>query len=52
MSIVPRADKVLRELLTGRYDGPVVNVHTVTQAEFLRLAPMASPIQGRLAGTA
>ena len=43
MSIVAQANKLLRELLAGRYDDPVGNVHTTTQAEFLRLAPMAQP---------
>ena len=47
MAIVAQADKVLRELLAGRYDGPVGNVHTVTQAEFLRQAPMAQPYPGQ-----
>ena len=49
MAIVAQADKVLRELLAGRYGGPVGNVHTITQAEILRLAPMVQP---RLSGTA
>ena len=47
MSIVAQADKALRELPDGRYDDPVGNVHTITQAEFRRRAPMAQPPPGQ-----
>ena len=44
-----QADKVLREMLAGKCDDPVVNVNTITQAEFLRLAPLAQSFAGQSA---
>ena len=47
-----QADKVLREMLVGKYDDPVVNVHAITlstQAEFPRLAPPAQSFTGQAA---
>ena len=44
-----RARELLRELLEGRRDAPVVNVHTITRAEFLRLAPMGQSFPGQAA---
>ena len=44
-----QADKVLHEKLAGRYDDPVVNVSTITQGEFLRLAPLAQSFAGQAA---
>ena len=42
-----RTKEILRELLAGKYDAPVVNVHTITRAEFLRLAPQAQSFRDR-----
>ena len=35
------ADRILRHLLEGKYEVPVVNVTTITQEEFRRTAPLA-----------
>ena len=36
-------------MLAGRYDDPVVNMSTITQSEFLRLAPLAQSFAGQAA---
>ena len=44
-----RTKEILQELLAGKYDAPVVNVHTITRAEFLGLAPQAQSFPGQAA---
>ena len=44
-----RAKETLRELLEGKRHAPVVNVHTITRAEFQRLAPMGQSFPGQAA---
>ena len=39
--------EILRELLEGKNDVPMVNVHTITRAEFQRLAPMGQSFPGQ-----
>ena len=43
------ADGILRDLLEGKYDVPVVNVTTITREEFRRTAPMAQSQAGQAA---
>ena len=43
------ADGILRHLLEGKYDVPVVNVTTITREEFRRTAPMAQSQAGQAA---
>ena len=44
---VREADETLRQLLEGKQDVPVVNVHTITRAEFSRLALQAQSFPGQ-----
>ena len=44
-----RTKAVLRELLAGQYDDPVVNVMTITRQEFRRTAPLAQSFTGQTA---
>lgn len=44
-----RTKAVLRELLEGKRDVPVVNVATITQQEFQRTAPLAQSFAGQTA---
>ena len=44
-----RTKEILQELLAGKYDAPVVNVHTITRAEFSRLALQAQSFPGQAA---
>ena len=44
-----RTEEILRELLEGKRDVPVVNVHTITRAEFSRLALQAQSFPGQAA---
>ena len=44
-----RTKEILRQLLEGKRDVPVVNMHTITRAEFLRLAPMGQSFPGQAA---
>ena len=46
---VEEADETLRQLLEGKHDVPVVNVHTITRAEFSRLALQAQSFPGQAA---
>ena len=46
---VKESDEVLRHLLEGKYDDPVVNVTTITQEEFQRTAPLAQSWAGQAA---
>ena len=43
------ADGILRRLLEGKYDVPVVNVNTITREEFRRTAPLAQSQAGQAA---
>lgn len=43
------ADQTLGQLLHGKYDVPIVNVITITQAEFQQKAPMAQSQAGQSA---
>ena len=43
------ADRILRHLLEGKYEVPVVNVTTITQEEFRRTAPLAQSQAGQAA---
>ena len=55
MAVVPddngkrAADGILRGLLEGKYEVPVVNVSTITMEEFQRTAPMAQSQAGQAA---
>ena len=40
---------ILKEFLDGRRDGPVVSVHTITRAEFQRLALLGQSFPGQAA---
>ena len=42
-----RTKEILRELLEGKHDVPVVNVATITREEFRRTAPMAQSFAGQ-----
>lgn len=44
-----RTEEILRELLEGKHDVPVVNVHTITRTEFYRLAPQGQSFPGQAA---
>ena len=44
-----RTEEILQELLEGKQDVPVVNVHTITRAEFSRLALQAQSFPGQAA---
>ena len=44
-----RTRAVLRELLEGKHDVPVVNVATITRQEFQRTAPLAQSFAGQTA---
>ena len=44
-----RTKEVLRELLEGQHDVPVVNVATITRQEFQRTAPLAQSFAGQTA---
>ena len=44
-----RTRAVLRELMEGKHDVPVVNVATITQQEFQRTAPLAQSFAGQTA---
>ncbi len=44
-----RAKETLKELLEGKREAPVVNVHTITREEFQRLAPMGQSFPGQAA---
>ena len=46
---VKDADGVLRHLLEGKYEPPIVNVTTITREEFLRTAPLAQDWAGQAA---
>ena len=46
---VKEADEILRHLLEGKYDVPVVNVTTITREEFRRTAPLAQSWAGQAA---
>ena len=46
---VKEADDILRHLLEGKYDVPVVNVATITREEFRRKAPMGQSWAGQAA---
>ena len=46
---VKEADDILRHLLEGKYDVPVVNVTTITREEFRRKAPMGQSWAGQAA---
>ena len=46
---VKEADDILRHLLEGKYDVPVVNVTTITLEEFHRKAPLAQSWAGQAA---
>ena len=46
---VKEADEILRRLLEGKYDVPVVNVVTFTRKEFRRTAPVAQSMAGQAA---
>ena len=46
---VKEADEILRHLLEGKYDVPVVNVATITREEFHRKAPMGQSWAGQAA---
>ena len=46
---VSEADETLRQLLEGKRHVPVVNVHTITRAEFSRLALHAQSFPGQAA---
>ena len=46
---VKAADDILRHLLEGKYDVPVVNVTTITREEFRRKAPMGQSWAGQAA---
>ena len=41
-----RTEEILQELLEGKHEVPVVNVHTITRAEFYRLALQAQSFPG------
>ena len=43
------ADEMLRQLLEGKYEVPVVNVFTITREEFQRTAPLAQSLAGQAA---
>ena len=43
------ADEILRRLLAGKYEVPVVNVVTITREEFRRTAPLAQSRAGQAA---
>ena len=47
-----RTEEILRELLEGKRDVPVVNVHIITREEFRRTAPWPNPLPARPSGTA
>ena len=44
-----RTEEILQELLEGKHEVPVVNVHTITRAEFYRLALQAQSFPGQAA---
>ena len=44
-----QADQILRQLLGGKYEIPVVNVSTITRENFRRTAPMAQSQAGQAA---
>ena len=44
-----RTKAILRDLLEGKYDVPVVNVTTITREEFRRTAPLAQSLAGQAA---
>ncbi len=46
---VKEANEILRHLLDGKYDVPVVNVITITKDEFQRTAPLAQSQAGQAA---
>ncbi len=46
---VKEADEILRRLLDGKYDVPVVNVITITKDKFQRTAPLAQSQAGQAA---
>ena len=46
---VKKADEILRRLLAGKYEAPVVNVITITREEFRRTAPLAQSQAGQAA---
>ena len=46
---VKEADEILRHLLEGKYEPPVVNVTTITREEFRRTAPLAQSWAGQAA---
>ena len=44
-----RTEEILQELLEGKRDVPVLNVHTITRSEFYRLALQAQSFPGQAA---
>ena len=46
---VKKADEILRRLLEGKYEAPVVNVITITREGFRRTAPLAQSQAGQAA---
>ena len=46
---VREADRMLRQLLEGKYEAPVVNVVTITEDEFRRTAPLGQSYAGQAA---
>ena len=46
---VKEANEILRDLLEGKYDVPVVNVTTITREEFRRTAPLGQSWAGQAA---
>ena len=44
-----RTKEILRVLLEGKHDVPVVNVMTITREEFRRTAPLAQSFAGQAA---
>ena len=46
---VRETDRMLRKLLEGKYEVPVVNVTTITREEFRRTAPLAQSFAGQAA---
>lgn len=46
---VKKADELLRRLLAGKYEAPVVNVVTITREGFRRTAPLAQSHAGQAA---
>ena len=44
---VRETDRMLRQLLEGKYEVPVVNVVTITRSEFIRTAPLGQSYAGQ-----